>query len=233
MPWFKRRGREPKRAISKDVESRIYRRIADLPVDEAQKREFSARVAGAIMAANASLDLVPELRLLWRATDEQMVGVVKFYTLAMLSRWARKVWRGQLAQSDYSVVLPTMATNTLNFFGSRVDGDVAEFLAVDAQFNADRNRIDVAIANDESVLSHVSELDLLAALVARELGRPLTSDIVSLDLPVEDLFDLLAAGWKPVWGDSVEGLLAFQQVILDAEIWMFDFHRNMVEHGGA
>ncbi len=178
----------------------------DLP-DSAQS-EFTAWLMGAHLSAELCLNTLPELRELWEGTAEDMSGVLKVYSLAMVSRWGRHAWARRYAPEQVSSMVRGGAAAIFTLFGSgEQTGDeaLAEFAAVNAQFNQD-------MAFHEQPNHQGSrwetEAELMLSLAARELGRPLPVAVTSLGLPVDDLLGLLSAGWKPFLREFSSAMLA-------------------------
>ncbi len=219
-------SRKPKRQpfISDAVRERLDYAIRELPVDEPTQRTLLAVVGAGVYAGDCVLRLDTELRRYWTSSEEQMLGVVWVFSAAMLSRWIRKGWPPPLASPGIREAKEAWASGLRNIFGPRGDPDVGlqGFLQVDAQFNADSDFNDEAIAQGGHV--RFIDHDLLLGLAGAALGRPLAN--VQLQLPVDDLFDLLAQGWIPVEGPPTTSV-EMSAIMLDAEALMYEIHEQL------
>lgn len=220
MRLFGRRKPEPLFLTDAFRDSLLERVEQVAPPDDKTKIVFASWLTGAVFASNGLLRSIPELSAAWTGAQGQAEGVERVLTLAMLSRFARWAWKPRFDGLEYSESITASATNVCNFFGGSSFEQVEEFLLLHEQFNADRDFNDRVVGGTEDRSLRHTEVELIVGLVAQELGRPLPVPLHSLQLPVEDVFDLLLAGWRFACGDNVEAFIAAPLILMDAEIIM-------------
>ncbi|MHB8377744.1 MAG: hypothetical protein ACYDEB_12440 [Dehalococcoidia bacterium] len=174
---------------------------------------------------NGTLAAVPALRTLSRGDSAQIVGVTKLFTLAMLSRYARREWRTTLNEDKLQAAIHSGAINILRFFDVPTQHQQAaldEFMSLDAQYNADCDYRDTTKPGQG--LGLCPEIIFLLILALREMGHTAPLPITALHPPARDQEDFLMRGGRPPDGVSITELISYELRLVDATLVMSIVH---------
>ena len=193
MPLYESKETRTKRLISSMTE-RLLANLFDVVTGESDQTTHSAWLMGGSAVALAGAQHLSSLENAWRRGDEPKAsGLIKVFTLHMISQWYRGLDRREgsanVSESVRTMARKIAASNILEVFGERSEREVNDFLNLDAQFRYEWDWAHREGAKTGGVLVYGHCLLLSKALIY--CGRPGYIDWENREFPVKTAAELL------------------------------------------